>query len=33
MNACTKEGGWKIPCMAVGEDKTHERKRLSKIKK
>ena len=33
MNACTEAGVWKISFMAVGEDKTHERKRLSKIKK
>ena len=33
MNACTDAGVWKISFMAVGEDKTHERKRLSKIKK
>ena len=33
MNACTEAGVWKISFMAVGEDKTHERKRLSKLKK
>ena len=33
MNACTEAGVWKISFMAVGEDKTHARKRLSKIKK
>ncbi len=33
MNACTEAGVWKISFMAVGEDKTHERKRLSRLKK
>ena len=33
MNACTEAGVWKISFMAVGEDKTHERKRLQKLKK
>ena len=33
MNACTEAGVWKISFMAVQEDKTHARKRLSKIKK
>jgi len=33
MNACTDAGVWKISFMAVGEDKTHERKRLQKLKK
>ena len=33
MNACTEAGVWKISFMAVGEDKTHERKRLKKLKK
>ena len=33
MDACTEAGIWKISFMAVGEDKTHERKRLKKYKK
>ena len=33
MKACTEAGVWKISFMAVGEDKTHERKRLSRLKK
>ncbi len=33
MNACTEAGVWKISFVAVHEDKTHERKRLSKIRK
>ena len=32
MNACTAAGIWKISFMAVGEDKTNERKRLQKWK-
>ncbi len=30
MNACTAAGIWKLSFMAVGEDKTHERKRLKR---
>ena len=33
MNACTDAGVWKISFVAVGEDKTHARKRLGKLKK
>ena len=33
MDACTKAKIWKISLMAVGEDKTHERKRLGKWRK
>ena len=31
MNACTEAGVWKISFMAVGEDKTHSRKRLNRL--
>ena len=31
MNACTEAGVWKISFMAIGEDKTHSRKRLSRL--
>ena len=33
LDACTKAKIWKISFMAVGEDKTHSRKRLSKLRK
>ena len=33
MNACTEAGVWKISFVAIGEDKTHARKRLRKIRK
>ena len=33
MDACTAAGIWKLSFMAVGEDKTHERKRLNKMRK
>ena len=32
MDACTAAGVWKISFMAVHEDKTHERKRLKKVR-
>ena len=32
MNACTAAGIWKISFMAVGEDKTHERRRLKRVR-
>ena len=32
MNACTKAGIWKLSFMAVGEDKTHERRHLRKVR-
>ena len=33
MNACTAAGIWKLSFMAVGEDKTHERKRLKRARR
>ena len=33
MNACTEAGVWKISFVAVQEDKTHERKRLQRLRK
>ena len=33
LDACTKAKIWKISFMAVGEDKTNSRKRLSKLRK
>ena len=33
LDACTKAKIWKISFMAVGEDKTNARKRLSKLRK
>ena len=33
MDACTAAGIWKISFMAVGEDKTHNRNRLQKLRK
>ena len=33
LDACTKAKIWKISFMAVGEDKTHTRKRLSTLRK
>ena len=33
MDACTSAGIWKLSFMAVGEDKTHERKRIKKVRK
>ena len=33
LDACTRAKIWKISFMAVGEDKTHARKRLSKLRK
>ena len=32
MDACTSAGVWKISFQAIGEDKTHSRKRLKKLK-
>lgn len=32
MNACTAAGIWKLSFMAIGEDKTNERKRLKKVR-
>ncbi|MBO6167727.1 MAG: biopolymer transporter ExbD [Kiritimatiellae bacterium] len=32
MNACTAAGIWKLSFMAVGEDKTNERKRLKRVR-
>ena len=32
MNACTAAGIWKLSFMAIGEDKTNERKRLRKVR-
>ena len=33
MDACTAAGIWKISFMAIGEDKTHNRNRLQKLRK
>ena len=33
LDACTKAKVWKISFMAVGEDKTNSRRRLSKLRK
>ena len=33
MNACTAAGIWKLSFMAIGEDKTHERKRLKRTRR
>jgi len=33
MDACTAAGIWKISFTAVAEDKTHERKRLKRVRK
>ncbi len=33
MDACTSAGIWKLSFMAIGEDKTHERKRIKKVRK
>ena len=33
MNACTAAGIWKLSFMAIGEDKTNERKRLKKVRR
>ncbi len=33
MDACTKAGVWKLSFVAVAEDKTHERKRLKRVRK
>ena len=32
MDACTSAGIWKISFQAIGEDKTHSRKRLKRLK-
>jgi len=32
MDACTKAKIWKISFMAIGEDKTNERKRLKRVR-
>ena len=32
MDACTSAGIWKISFLAIGEDKTHSRKRLKRLK-
>ena len=32
MNACTAAGIWKLSFLAIGEDKTNERKRLKKVR-
>ncbi|HBJ59838.1 MAG TPA: hypothetical protein DDY72_05265 [Verrucomicrobia bacterium] len=32
MDACTKAKIWRISFMAIGEDKTHERKRLRRVR-
>ncbi len=33
MDACTSAGIWKLSFMAVAEDKTHERKRLKRVRR
>ena len=33
MNACTEAGVWKISFQAIGEDKTHSRTRLKRLRR
>lgn len=33
MDECTRAGIWRLSFMAIGEDRTHERKRLKKVRK